>query len=60
MIYQHRRPLGYPLQRDRGISEGSPRQIIRDSRILAGLWEITTLSLQESKHAADEELSKLY
>jgi hypothetical protein len=34
--------------------------IIRDSRILAGLWEITTLSLQESKHAADEELSKLY
>lgn len=34
--------------------------ITKDSRILAELWEITKLSLQESKHAADEELSKLY
>ena len=33
--------------------------ITKDSRILAELWEITKLSLQESKHAADEELSKL-
>ncbi|CAD6592824.1 MAG: hypothetical protein ASARMPREDX12_006514 [Alectoria sarmentosa] len=33
--------------------------ITRDSQILAELWEITKLSLQESKHAADEELSKL-
>ncbi len=33
--------------------------ITRDSRILAELWEITKLSLQDSKHAADEELSKL-
>ena len=33
--------------------------ITRDSQILAELLEITKLSLQKSKHAADEELSKL-
>ena len=33
--------------------------ITRDSRILAELWEITKLSLQKCKHAADEELLKL-
>ena len=33
--------------------------ITKDSRILAEVWEVRKLSLQESKHAADEELSKL-
>lgn len=33
--------------------------ITRDGRILAELLEITNLFLQKSKHAADEELSKL-